>query len=252
MWIDPVTGWEWHRHYWLVGEIEQVPPYEALLEMKSLLEVHQLRSAETVHCYRLTDVSRAPSRRYKSLQAALKGMQIGDVLIEGGDSYSASFSFALRLMIVRVPGDRLDGASLAWELAQDLYRLWRPKEFYGQMDFTHQEPHTRQYKDMDGREAFVPGLYGYSWIVAASYDRVGTLATDLAKLASEADGVTVSAVDGVGVLARLRDNPSQISEADKALWRETLQPWVKQSGQAPRLPAETLGHGDQTPWVIWD
>ncbi len=111
MWIDPVTGWEWHRHYWLVGEIEQVPPYEALLEMKSLLEVHQLRSAETVHCYRLTDVSRAPSRRYKSLQAALKGMQIGDVLIEGGDSYSASFSFALRLMIVRVPGGSLSKTS---------------------------------------------------------------------------------------------------------------------------------------------
>jgi hypothetical protein len=237
--------------FWLVGELAEVPPMPTLFAMKDKLDQLGLRVSDRVRSFRSIDWSRAPKPTWKSWSAALKNVQLGDVLADGGDHNEAGFQVVNRLFICRVPGDRPDGAAVAWELAAFLYDLWRPKEFFAILNIRPNEPHVLQFRDVYSRAAFVSGLYGYSWIVGASFDRYAQLAEDLMAAARVHPQIDVVTVDGFGVLARLRERPSLITEDDKVLWRGLLESWTKQSQEAPSPRHLVVGMTADVPWTIW-
>jgi hypothetical protein len=234
-------------HFWLVGELAEVPPVSALFAMKDKLDQLGLRASDRVRCLRRPEWK----AQWKSWSAGLKGLRLGDYLAEGGDEYKAGFQMVNRLFICRVPGDRPDGAAVAWELAAFLYDLWRPKEFFAILNVRPNEPHVLQFRDVYSRAAFVPGLYGYSWIVGASFDRYAQLAESLVVAARVHPQIEVMTVEGSGVLARLREHPSLITEDDKTLWRGLLEPWTKQSQEAPSPRHLVVGMTADVPWTIW-
>lgn len=237
-------------HFWLVGEVEEIPPYAALRDMQSLLEGLGLKTSDTMQLFRPTDRG-TTSRSTKSWTAGLKGLRIGDGLIDGGYSYRAGFLFDGRRLVCRVPGDMVDGATIAWTLALELYRLWRPREFFGILHYLHIEPHIAQCPDLATREAFVPGLYGYSWIVAAGFDRYAPLAESLHSAAVDRSGISVAMVPELGLLARLREKPSLITVSDLQSWGTLLAPWVKPSDCSPTSPSLMPWPAETTPWVLW-
>jgi hypothetical protein len=234
-------------HFWLVGEMSEVPPEDSLFAMKARLDELQLRTSDRVQCLRMPEWR----PHWKSWSAGLKRLKFGDYLCDGGDLYQAGFAVVERQLICRVPGDRPDGALIAWDLAQFLYELWRPKEFFTILNVRHNEPHVLQFRGLHERAAFVPGLYGYSWIVGASLDRYSQLAEALLAASKIHPQIEVITVEDFGVLARLQQHPALISDGDKKLWRALLEPWTKQSDIAPTPRDMVIGMTADVPWTIW-